>query len=189
MARDVTEDAGAAFAAGNVRLVALVALDFASGTRFVNSTNMRIPFDWDGNGAEDFLGIGHLGGIGAVQENGQVAAQSLEMTLSGVAPENVSSALGEAYQGRFAKLWFAALDIAYDVIADPVLVWDALMDTMPIQLGAEGKISVVTVSHLARWEDGLNRRLNNATQQEAYPGDLGLEFVEAMVEKTIIWPK
>ena len=62
------------------------------------------------------------------------------------------------------------------------------MDTMDMLAGNEAKIVIVAQSRLARWEQAAAIRYNDAAQQAAYVGDLGLEFAEQMVSKEIIWP-
>tara|TARA_B100000315_G_C14239516_1_gene434686 strand:+ start:53 stop:613 length:561 start_codon:yes stop_codon:yes gene_type:complete len=184
MPRSITAASKTAALAEHVRVIALASFDFGSG--FVRVTSA--PFDIVYSG-DTYQGLGTFGKVSPVEEGAEQKAYRLQFELSGIPTALVSTALNEDYQGRDAKLWFALLDSSYDVIADPVLVFWGLMDTMDIRAGKEGKINIIAQSRLARWEEPVNHRMNNASQQALFADDKGLEFTEQMVEKEIIWPK
>ena len=100
---------------------------------------------------------------------------------------SLATALDEDYQGRTATIWAAPLDSEHRIVSDPVIVFKGRMDTMPITMGRSGEITVNLESRLVDWERARVRRYNDADQQAEYPGDLGLQFVEQMVEKQLIW--
>jgi hypothetical protein len=55
------------------------------------------------------------------------------------------------------------------------------------RLNAAASVVKNLESRLVDWERARVRRYNDADQQAEYPGDLGLQFVEQMVEKQLIW--
>ena len=182
MTRSLTSDVQAAFAAANVPLLVLVELDFSSG--FLRATNASYSVDWNGY---SWLGLGRLGRVDVIEEGGSLEAFGVKLTLSGVPAEQVSIALGEHYQGRACRIWAAPLSSEYRVLADPVQCFSGRMDTMQLVMGTQAEITVNAESRLADLERPRVRRYNDADQQAEYPGDLGFQFVEQMVEKQLLW--
>lgn len=185
MTRPLGAGVGAASQAETIRPAYLVELDFESG--FVRATTAPFTISFGGN---DFLGVGDIGSISAVEETVEGRAHSVTFTLSGVKASLISTALGETYQGRPGKLWEAHLDGDDAIIGTPTLLFEGLMDTMPIQL-SEGTatISMVIVSRFTRWERPVNNpRWDDADHQSRRPGDKFFEFVpEVVAGKEIIW--
>lgn len=182
MSRTLTPAAESALAAGNVPMIVLALLDFPSGILRVN--NSAVTFTWDGY---EWLGVGRLGAVDAIQEGATLEARGLALRISGVPPANIAAALGQSYQGRDCKVWAAPLSADHAVIADPVLVFHGRMDTMDIDLGETATITVSAESRLADWNRPRVRRYNHEDQQIDYPGDKGFEFVPQMVEKELRW--
>jgi hypothetical protein len=184
MSRDgVTVAAGNALAGENVPLLCFIELQFGSGT--VRVCNAAYNFSWD---SYTWIGAGQVLGVSGVEEGADLQAYGVTMRLSGVPAAYVSVALNEHYQGRTAKIWAAPLDSSYTIIADPVLVFNGRMDVMPIRMdGGSAVIELSIESRLIDWERPRVRRYNDADQQAEYPGDLGLQYVEQMVSKDLIW--
>lgn len=182
MTRSITAAVDSAFAGENVPLLLFAQLEFDSGTTRV--TNCAYDVTWNGY---TWTGVGALGSIDAVQEGADLQAYGLALKLSGIPTAQLAIALDEDYQGRAATIWAAPLDSNHQTIADPVIVFKGRMDTMPISMGRTGEIVLNLESRLVDWERARVRRYNDADQQAEYPGDLGLQFVEQMVEKQLIW--
>lgn len=189
MSRTLTAAVQAAIAAENVPFLILVQLDFGSG--YVRVTNCPYAVTWNGY---TWLGLGALGSIEAVKESAGLEAAAVALKLAGVPldgdgdSELIAIALGEHYQGREAKIWAAPLDADHRILSDPVLIFNGRMDTMPIEVsGGTAAIALNVESRLADWDRPRVRRYNDADQQAEYAGDLGLQFVEQMVEKAILW--
>lgn len=182
MSRDLTPDVSAAVQDGYVPALMMVELDFPSGVLRANTS--CVTFDWDGH---VWYGLGQLGSIDPVPEFSDLQMTGVSLSLTGIPSDMVSRVMGEHYQGRSCKLWFAPLDSDYRVLADPVLVFSGRMDTPDIQLGETASISLTAESRLTDWERPRIRRYTNEDQLAEYPGDRGLEFVAQMVEKTLVW--
>lgn len=162
-------------------LLAELLLD--SGAVRVNSTDRNITAF--GN---SFLGIGRLGHVSDAQESADLKPTGLTLSLSGIPSAYISTVLSEQYQGRTVKLWLAFLAAdTYALVADPVLLFQGLIDQMGIQIGDTATISLTAESRLARWEVPNVRRYTNEDQQKRFPGDRGLEFVSQTVEREILW--
>lgn len=180
--RTTTGAIDTALAGGNVPLILFVEMDFPSGFLRVNNSGQN--FDW---GGYTWIGVGALGSIDQITEASDLSAQGLGFSISGVPTEYISTALGQKYQGRSCKVWFAPLDSNHQVIADPIGSFNYRMDTMDIELGQTATIRVSAESRLVDWERNNVSRYTDEEQQRLYPGDLGLQFVPQMAEKEIRW--
>ena len=180
--RTLTAAVESAFGAANVPMLALVSLAFSSGTMYL--CNAGYSFDWNGH---TWLGLGRLGSIEAIKETPDLAANAVNLKLSGVPAATVSQALTEHYQGRACIIYIAPLAADYTILADPVEIFSGRMNTMDLDIGATATITLNVESRLADWDRPRVRRYNDADQQAEYPGDLGLQFVEQMVEKVLDW--
>lgn len=168
----------------SIRYVLMTRLDFASGIIAANTGVSTISF-----GGDDYLGVGNFGDISAVSENIASRPYSISLTLSGVPTELISTALGEQYQGRDAKIFLAMLDDGHQLIADPVLLFRGRMDTMDMIIGSTATISLTVQSRMADWDKSRVRRYNHEDQIVRQPADKGFEFVPQMVERTLVWGK
>ena len=183
MSRAITPAVDAALSADSVPAIVLVEMDFPSG--FLRVNNSPVTFPW---GGYDWLGLGHLGGIDPISEGASLEARGLSFRLSGVPPANVAFAMGQQYQGRGCKVWFAPLDATtHAILADPVLIFNGRLDVMSIELGESATITVTAESRLADWARPRVRRYNHDDQQIDYPGDLGFNFVTSIVDKELRW--
>lgn len=180
--RSITTATSNALGASQVRALVFVEMDFPSG--FLRMNNSAQNMDWNGL---TWLGVGRISSIEPIGEGMTLEARGLRFAIAGVDPANISIALGQQYQGRSCKVWYAPLNEDYSVVADPYLVFHGRMDTMDVELGATASITVSAESRLADWDRPRVRRYNSADQNIAYPSDKGFEFVPAMVEKNLRW--
>lgn len=160
----------------------LVELVLDSGTVFVNSTDRDLV--WSGN---TYTGIGDLGKISEIQESAEIKPSGLTLELSGIPQSHLDIVLTEDYQGRTIKVHQGYLDSNHAIIIDPVLMFEGLIDQMSLVAGEIGRIELTAENKLIRWEKPNIRRYTNEDQQQAFPGDLGLEFVSQVTEKEILW--
>lgn len=182
MSRITTAGVDAAHAAANVPTLILVELDFPSG--FVRVNNSAVNFEWSGH---TWLGLAELGSIDGVTEHSDLQMTGVSLTLTGIPPEMISRVLGEQYQGRSCQVWQSPLSEAYQILANPVLIFSGRMDSCDIAIGDTAVVSLTAESRLTDWERPRVRRYTHEDQLAEYPGDKGLEFVPQMVEKTLVW--
>jgi hypothetical protein len=183
--RTLTTAVSTALAAENVTPVMFAELDFASGFLRVHTGVGTLTLE--GNA---YTGVGTLGQVETIEESTELQAYGLRLGLSGIPNTLVGTALTENYQGRALRVFVGALDVNHVLLATPVLVFAGRMDNMQITLGPESaSISLNAENRLIDWDRPRIRRYNNADQQAEYPGDLGFEFVEQMVNKTLFWGK
>ena len=183
MSRSLTSGMVSAVTADLVRPILLVQCAFDSG-------NLNL---WNGIGdltvdSVDYVGAGTLLSVGEISETSELAANGMNLALSGVTEPLISKARDEDYQGRELKVLMGAMDDSNSVIADPVIIFSGFMDTMVINDGAEtATIQVSVENRLIEFERNRVRRYTSEDQKIDYPNDKGLEFVAEIAEKEITW--
>lgn len=168
-----------------VKYVLFVELDFSGGIVRVNTS----PYDITWN-TFNWVGVGTLGEVSAVQEKSDLTATKYSLGLSGVTTEIISIALTQEYMGRQASIWFGLVDESTGklvILADPLLVFKGWMDMMVIQTGTQSKVTVTVETKLANWNVPRVSRLTDEHQQELYPGDRGMQYVALMEDYEIVW--
>lgn len=182
MTRTLTTAADQAARAETYRPVVFIALDFSTGFVRVNSSPYALV-----TGGKTYQGVGKLGEITSVEEVAEVRGHTISMRLYGIPPDMVGLSLTDTYKFRAATVMLGFLDANHAVIADPVVIFSGLMETLTVSAGEECHVTVQAVSRLRDWE--RPRRRNYTTEDQAidYAGDLGFEYVAAMVDKTVAW--
>lgn len=141
--------------------------------------------EWDG---KSWLGVGNLGGVSPITENGDVRATGVAVSLSGIPSGLIATALGEARQGLEGTIWLALLDADGAVIADPEVAFRGRLDVPEITEG--GDTATITISYESRLRDLERPRERRYTQEDQnidYSGDLGFEYVPSIQEWNGKW--
>lgn len=144
---------------------------------------------WTGVGnltyeSNTYTGTGSLLGISEVQEAGDLSVRGANITLSGMTSEVVSLALAEPYQGRVCNVYFG---ITSDTTA-LTEVFSGYMDQMNIQEDPDTATIELTIENkLIDLERPRVARYTSAYQKSVYAGDLGLDFLEDLQDKEIVW--
>jgi hypothetical protein len=184
MTRTITPSVAAAIAADRVARTVAVELDFPSGVSRWNASLADIVID--GN---VFLGVGNLGTISVTEESAELRAYGLTLVLSGIPRDTVALGLLRGFQNRRGTVWEVPLDPnTFEPLASPVIIFRGRMDTLDVQLGDTGTVTVALENRLADWDRPRIRRYTDEDQQAAHPGDTGLRFVPATTDKEITWP-
>lgn len=144
---------------------------------------------WTGHGTltlEDetvWIGSGELLSISSIEETQELGVKGATLTLSGIPPELIGLALTQPYQGRVCNIYFGVLgeqvfNQMFSGYMDQMNIQDN-PDSATIELKVENKLIDLERSRIARYSSGYQKSL--------YPDDLGLDFVEDMQDKQIIW--
>lgn len=177
---------------------------------FDGSQTLRM---WTGVGTlvyegQDWTGTGSLLNIDTVEETSEVAAKGANITLSGVPSTVVSLALSEPYQGRVCNIYFGMLSKgsleqesgSYILLQDGsrtlltgsltslTSIFSGYMDQMNIEESAEtSSIELLVENKLVDLERARVARFTSSYQKSVYPNDKGLDFVESLQDKEIVW--
>lgn len=187
MRPNLTEDFLTAIAAGEVPLGVIVEIDYPSTPLRVWSGPTTLVWD-----SKNWLGVGDLGGISAVQEVAKLQASPMALELSGVPSSNVALALANTSQRRRATVWLASFTISelgvWSVIDDPYRVRRGWTNTH------DGLIGVKTASIKCNVEGPLTRlrksppmRYTHEDQQRQFPADTGNRYAGTIGDNPIYW--
>lgn len=188
MARTLPPEYEAAIAGRKLAPVTLFELEV------FNQTTSLVEYvrTWTGIGTitwltNDFVGTGTLLSVSVIEETAEIRAASIEITLSNIPPDVLAIALDYHYQGRPITIWQGLLDDNGAFLADPIIVFKGLADTMGIVDGQTGAVRVTAESRLREMNRASGVRYTHQTQIAKFPADLGLEFVESLQDKEISW--
>lgn len=170
---------------------------------------------WTGYGTLFFEGVNYYGTgqiltVDTVEETAEISARGATLTLSAVPANVLSLALSEPYQGRVCNIYFGMFTSgnlltesdAFIVQEDGskillqtqdtglTQIFSGYMDQMNIDEGADSTTMTLTVENkLVDLERVRVARFTSAYQKSIYSGDKGLDFVEDLQDKNIVWGK
>lgn len=144
---------------------------------------------WTGQGTltlgdgTQWIGTGQLLDISAVEETQEMAVRGATITMSGIPSDFLGLAITQPYQGRVCNIYFGVVgELVFNQI------FSGYMDQMNIEEGAETcKIELTVENKLIDLERARIARYTSGYQKSVYPGDLGLDFVEDLQDKDIVW--
>jgi len=183
MTRTVTTAVNNEFTAAKLSPFFAVEMDFSDGV-------IRL---WTGYGSitvdgNTFLAGGDILSLSQISENGEVQANGVTVSLSGLNTNLVASALTTAYQGRDLNVYVGVLNTSGAVVADPIKVFAGKMDVMTVEDdGSTAEITVTAESKLIDLERSRTRRYTSEDQKIDYPDDKGLDFVASLQNKSVVW--
>jgi hypothetical protein len=147
---------------------------------------------WTGVGTltyegQDYVGTGTLLAISSIEETSEIAVRGATLTLSGVPSEVISLALTSPYQGRVCNIYFGTKDKTLNTVS-LTSVFSGYMDQMNISEGPDtSTIELQVENKLIDLERARVARFTSSYQKSIYPQDLGLDFVESLQDKDIVW--
>lgn len=176
---------------GNFAGVILAQLHFSPIQRYCNAYQ-SIFWDEDGGGEVEYIGLGNLVGLSVLTETGELAAQTIQLTLSGIPNSTITDIFSNEYIGKPCFLWYATLDKDTFAVESgqngPILIFAGNMDYGNIQFGNTATITLNVTSRLADWERPRGGRFNQAYQQRHVdPTDIGFNYVKSLQNKTVTW--
>ena len=145
-------------------------------------------FNIDG---QNYLGLGNLISVGQVEESADVKANGLNITLTGLDTTILSGAFNETQQGIVVNVYFGVLTNTSNAIAivdTPYLSFSGNVDTVVISEGGESSTITFNLENkLIALEQPIDFRYTDQDQKYFFPNDKGLEFVDDLQDKNIVW--
>ena len=144
---------------------------------------------WTGFGTLDYqgntwFGSGEMLAVESIEETTEISAKGAAVTLSGIPQEVLSLALTEPYQGRKAKIHFGVLNGSVSLSE----IFSGYMDQMNIEESSEScTIQLTLENKLIDLERARVARFSSQYQKSIYSGDKGLDFVEDLQDKKLVW--
>lgn len=134
-------------------------------------------------GGQDFLGAGGILDISAVEETAEIAAKGATITMSGVSSEALALALSEPYQGRVCNIYFGMM--GESVFNE---IFSGYMDEMNISDDPNTcSIELKVENRLVDLERARVARFTSSYLKSIYPDDKGLDFVEDLQDRKLVW--
>jgi len=173
----------AALTASELRPAIFLQAQFSSGPLYLwSGTGPKV---WNGN---TYLGMGTFGSVSAIEEGATVEAKGIVLTLSGIDPTLLADALQNIQIGLPVTLYLALFQSGGTLISDPLLSWAGRIDQPTFDIsGTTATISINCESRLLEMNVSADRRYTFEDSQMDHPGDLGLQFVNALQESTVMW--
>lgn len=183
MSRDLSAGVISAIEDSQVRPFYLFQGEFVSGT--VRAWNGIGNLSWN---SQTWGGLGSFLSFSSIEETSDVKAAGMTVSLNGMLSANISLALSDCRQGYSGKIYLGFFDTSNAIISSPYLIFSGRLDTVSIDEGPD--TSTVTLNYESRLID-LQRtreiRYTDQEQQRMFSGDLGLEFVADLQDKTLTW--
>jgi hypothetical protein len=116
--------------------------------------------------------------------------EGMEFRISGNDLAALTLALQEPYRGRIVRVFKAYINAdTHAVIGDPVVKFIGRMKSMPTnEDNRTCDIALIAEHYDAELTRPAPTRLNDSDQQRLYPGDLGCQYAEDMIERQLVWP-
>jgi hypothetical protein len=177
----------------------LAALHFGTGTLRFTTAPVTVAA-----GGHDWLGAGGLVSISPVAESEEVVADAVTLSLSIVDTALIAAALGsvENYRGRRVVLLAQLFNEAFVPVGEARQRWVGLMDRIEITRSAgedgggggaapgdpTGSINLrCSRTGIARMRNAQGLRMTHEQQLRRFPGDTGLRYVRALIERPALW--
>lgn len=168
--------------------VYLAELHFTTGTAYLCSWSHNL--DWAGH---TWQGFGRLVSVSGVMDAEGLQYPALDLALAVQDPTLLALCRADVhtYRRQPVFVYLGQLDDQLRKVDEPQLVWSGLMDQVRLRTGDGGEEPATA---MLRCElQGRDKRapqslrLNNAQQQQRYPGDTGLSRIEEMNGRPVSW--
>jgi len=160
---------------------------------FLYATPLRIWTGYDDFTilSETYSGLGNLVSISSVQESADTKANGIKIVVSGLNTDILSTALSQTQQGVVVNIYFGVLTTtsnAQAIVDTPYEIFSGFVDTVTInEQGDTSSITFDIESKLISLERPLDFRYTDQDQKHYFPNDKGLEFVDDIQNKEIVW--
>lgn len=197
----------AEFSSESTDPVLMAEMEFDSGT-------LRM---WTGLGSlfwgdKEFFGGGNFIGVSAIEETQDTQAKGIVCTLNGVSPNNIALSLAERPRGRPFRLYLGVATsrryiatedgdgrveledgsgyvlLENNLVDSPYRIFSGLMDTIEstdtgdtatLRLSVENILIVGQRAKISRYTDN--------DQKKRFPSDKGLELINQLQDKELVW--
>lgn len=141
-------------------------------------------------GGREWLGLGDMLSISGLEQPAGGTAPPTTFTLSGVTPDMIAAARNGSVEvkNRPVTVYLQFVGEARP-LDEPLALWAGIMDTLKFAgSGPSDRRIVLTAETLfVRRRRAPFGYYTDADQQARFPGDRGMEFTAALVNKTVPW--
>lgn len=181
---------------------------------FFDSGTLRLwsgygELEWNGN---TYFGGGNLIGLSPIEETQDIQAKGVTATLNGIPSNIVALVLSERSRGRKFSLYLATVSassrvatedepglvelengdgfilLENNIISAPYRFFKGLMDVIEItDNGTNSEIRLTIENALIVGRRNKVRRYTKEDQKIRYPNDDGLNFINQLQDKELVW--
>lgn len=186
MTRSIGSDFSTQLSSGNIRPFYAISVAFKDSTLRLWTGLGDLFFD-----SATFIGSGNLLSISNINETADIRASGVKVSLSGLDSSILSSSISQDSEGGIVKIYFGVLETSSNqtqVVDTPYQLFEGSLDTIQIsETGQTATITVTVENKLITLERPRNRRYTDQDQKNLFSGDKGLEFVDDLQDKELIW--
>jgi hypothetical protein len=178
MTRSLTAGVIAELATNKLNPVELIYLGISTGTYY---TDHYKNLTFDGN---TYTASSLFLGSSEVQENADVAVNTLSLKFSGADTTIISLLLNNNYMNKPAKVYRGFLNDSQALIADPFLLFDGRISSFTLEEDTtSSSVNIIVASHWADFEKTSGRRTTENSQKIYFPNDKGMEFASKTAQR------
>lgn len=175
--------------------------------QFLNSTLTAPEFvyvsTWPQNQVIDginWIGVGNLVQVSAISESEDPTTEKLTVSVTIVNNAMKALAMGqvERYRNKRIRVYLQMFNDVYRPVGAKILRWQGFMDRVKIPRQRQGSDRTGVTSRgriemecsragLARSRNAEGLRMTASQQKAVYPGDLGLDYINELIENPTLW--
>ena len=151
---------------------------------------------WTGYGdfvieGQTYVGSGSLITVDSIQESGETKANGCKIIATGIDTSVLATALTQIQQGVVVNVKFGVLTTsgnAQAIVDTPYEIFSGFVDV--VSISEQGTLSTIEFSlenKLIALEKPLDHRYTDQDQKFHFPNDKGLEFVDDLQQKDLVW--
>ena len=181
MSRGLSTTNTAQVNASHLEEVILVKLEFDTPV-YVHSGIGTITYD-----SNDYIGVGHYGGIEGTRESEALGPTAITLTLDGITSQHINEALDSGNLYDVVTIYCGYRQDDGTLHDNPWIVWKGWYEYAAIRIDAESTVQITCQHDLSRLGEKKGRRYTHEDQQEAYSGDNAFRFVARMANLKLRW--
>lgn len=137
---------------------------------------------------ETWTGVGDLGVVSAVAEDGELNPGRVEVMLNGLDADLVRHAIEERHVGQPATIYIAARNAMTGAILDAVPIAIGIADTMSVTIAdGQAALQLTIEDERTLFARTAGQLLSNAQQQLRQQGDLFFRFANRQISFDVRW--
>lgn len=183
MSRNITTDMANGISAPVVRPILLFELEFSTINYLWSGVG---TLSWNGH---DWLGIGNMLEISAVEETDSIEAKGFTLRLSGAAPDQIELALEELQTQRYGIVRLGLFNEAGSIVSTPKILGRGQLDVGEIDDSDPSKpiINLQYENELIDLERAREWRYTDEHQKLLHNGDPSLRRISQYADLVIYW--
>jgi hypothetical protein len=169
----------------------LIDMEWLSGTGYY--TSFVTPITANGH---VYTALGSVLSVSQLRESENLGLEKLALGISIVDTAMLAYAIGPAaeYRNRAIRIYVQLLNDRWVPVEAPMLRWAGVMDKVRVERkvsaggGGSGSIDMTCIrAGLSRFRKSVGLRMSHEQQQLEFPGDMGLEYTEALLKEPPVW--